>query len=357
MLKKKRSDRIVWLDMMITLLALELMAYFYYGIRVVATAGVCIAAALAAELVSLRLMRRRFTADDLSCTSDALITALMLPAAIDIKIPAIACIVSVTAAKNIFGGRRNMIFSPAAVAYIIMLTSWKGDLFSYTAPHTKTGIFEKASELVNSASYTYNHTGSFKASDFELLLGNFSGPVGAVSILLLIVSAFMLIFRKDVSWGAFLGTVFGTGFMAYLCPIYGSGADSVKYAFAMNMILFAAIYIVSDRRIAPESNYYAFFYGLFIALASYVITLTTGQENVIVIMSVLFTPVSLGLKNLQKMIESERLLENMEKANIEETVELSSDEGSESEESVIAADNDAFEETAIEEKEAVESGE
>lgn len=63
------------------------------------------------------------------------------------------------------------------------------------------------------------------------------------------------------------------------------------------------IYIISDKRIAPQREYYAFFYGLFIAVFSYIVLLTTAKENVIIIISVLFTPVALGLKNLEKKIE------------------------------------------------------
>lgn len=313
MLKKQKSERLIWLDITITLLALELMAYFYYGIRIVVTGAICVCAALIVEFVSVRLMGRKFTADDLSCTSDALILTLMLPATIDLKLPVIACVIAFAAGKNIFGGRANMIFSPAAVAYLIMLTSWRSDLLSYPEPHTKAGIFEKAGDLVNSASYTYNHTGSFKATDFEMLLGNFSGPIGAVSILLLLVSALILIFRRDISLGAFVGTIFGTAFFAYFCPISGTGLDSVKYILATNMTLFAAIYIVSDKRIAPRMNYYAFFYGMFIAIASYIVILTTGKENVIVIMSVLFTPFALGFKNLEKYIGNLHIKEQIEK--------------------------------------------
>lgn len=292
----------VWLDIIITLLSLELMAYFYYGVRALAVGGVCVAVSLAAELISLRLMHRRFTADDLSCTSDALIIALMLPASIDYKIPGIACVFTVIAAKNIFGGRKNMIFSPTAVAYIFMLTSWKSELLSYPLPHIKMGIFETAEALVDSASYTFNYTGSMSATDFEILLGSFSGPAGAVCILLLLVSAVILIFRKDISAGAFCGTILGAFLMAYLCPVAGSRIDSVKYVFVTNMLLFSAVYIISDLRTAPHKNYYAFFYGFFISVSSYVITITTGKENVIVIMSVLFTPVSLALKSLEKKI-------------------------------------------------------
>ena len=79
MLKKMKSERLVWLDVTITLLALELMAYFYYGVRSLAIAGLCVTVSLAADIISVRLMGMRFTADDLSCTSDALIIALMLP--------------------------------------------------------------------------------------------------------------------------------------------------------------------------------------------------------------------------------------------------------------------------------------
>ena len=123
MLKKVRKERHIWLDIMLTLLTLELMSYFYYGIRSVVLAAICITAASLAEIISIRLMDRKFSADDLTCTSDALIIALMFPAIIDYKIAAIACIFAIVVAKNVFGGRINMIFSPAAVAYVFVLTS------------------------------------------------------------------------------------------------------------------------------------------------------------------------------------------------------------------------------------------
>ena len=303
MLKKMKSERLVWLDVTITLLALELMAYFYYGVRSLAIAGLCVTVSLAADIISVRLMGRRFTADDLSCTSDALIIALMLPSVMSYKVAALASLFAVVVAKNIFGGRVNMIFSPAAAAYIFVLTSWGRDLLLFTAPHVKTGILGKPQELVNSASHVFNMTGRMEYTDFEIMLGNFSGAAGAVSILLLAVSALILMFRRDISAGAFIGTIAGTALFAYVAPIIPNRADSVRYSLVTNMVLFAAIYIVADRRIAPKRNYYAFFYGLFIGIVSYVIVLTTAKENAIVIVSVLFTPIALMFKNLEKRIE------------------------------------------------------
>lgn len=305
MLKKARKERLIWIDITITLLALELMAYFYYGIRSLALGGVCVAVSLLTEMISLRLMHKSFTADDLMCTSDALIISLMMPAVMDYKIAAIACVFAVTAAKNIFGGRKNMIFSPAAAAYVFMLASWGKKLLLYPEPHVRTGLFDTSDGLVSSASYVYNTTGKMNYTDFEILLGNFSGAAGSASILLLIVAAVILIFRRDISIGAFIGTIFGTGFLAYIMPVSASltAAESVKYSLVTNMVLFAAIYIISDKRIAPKREYYAFFYGLFIAFFSYIVLLTTAKENVIIIISVLFTPVALGFKNLEKRIE------------------------------------------------------
>lgn len=307
MQSKIKSDRLVWLDITITLLTLELMSYFYYGARSLALAVICITVSLIAEIISVRLMGRKFTADDLSCTSDALIIALILPAVIRYRIAALACLFAVIAAKNVFGGRTNMIFSPSAAAYIFVLTSWGRELLLYAEPHVRTGILERPQEFVNSASHTFNLTGKMNYTDFEILLGNFSGASGAVSILLLTVSALILMFRRDISAGAFIGTISGTALFAYLTPMVSDRFDSVRYSLITNMVLFAGIYIVSDLRIAPKKNYYAFFYGFFIGIVSYVIVLTTAKENAIVIVSVLFTPIALMFKNIEKKIELARI--------------------------------------------------
>lgn len=356
MLNKKRKERHIWIDIIITLLALELMAYFYYGMKALMLGGVCIAVSLAAELITLRLLHRKFTADDLTCTSDGLITALMMPAAISLRIPVIACVFAVIAAKNIFGGRHNMIFSPAAAAYLFVLTSWKDQLLSCPQPYDKMGIFEKAENVSYSASYIFNNTGKFSASDYEILLGSFAGPMGAVSILLLLVSAAVLIFRKDISIGAFAGTIFGTAFMAYVCPVISDRIASVKYVLVTNMILFAAIYIISDLRIAPQKNYYAFFYGLFIAVSAYIVMLTTGKENVIVIMSVLFTPLALAFRSLEKKIDTAAHLEALEAAEAENAAEaVTSETDAAASETENASVNEEENEVSAEEALSAES--
>lgn len=307
MQKKIKSQRFIWLDIMLTLVTLEVMQFFYYGIRAVALSFVCVAVLLIAEIISIRLMRNHFTADDLTCISDALIISLMIPVVTDFRIASVACVFAVVVAKNVFGGRKNMIFSPPAVAYVFMLTSWRGQILMHTEPHVHTGVFEKAGNLVSSASHAFNTTGKMNFTDFEILMGN---ATGLLSILLLAVSAVILLFRHDISAGAFIGTISGTVLLACLAPMCSDVYDSVKYTLSTNMVLFSAIYIISDKRTAPKRNYYAFFYGFFIAVLSYILVLTTAKENIIVIVSLLFTPVALGFKNLEKHIE---LLESGEK--------------------------------------------
>ena len=299
---------------MITLLALELMSFFYYGTRALFTAFLCVITAAVTEFVSIRAMRKKFTADDLTCTSDGLILSLMLPAFIDYKIAVLASIFMIVAGKCAFGGRRNMIFSPAAVGYVFILTSWSKELLSYPLPHEKCGIFDPPSELTESASHTFDLNGKLDLSDFELLLGNFSGPCGSVSVLLLVVAAVMLILRRDISAGAFFGAIFGTAIPAVIAPVCSSHFDSVRFSLVMNMVLFASIYIIADRRTAPHKDYYAFFYGFFIAAFAYIITITTAKENAAVIVTVLFTPVSLALRELERRIEHIRKNDVKERA-------------------------------------------
>ena len=91
-----------------------------------------------------------------------------------------------------------MIFSPAAVGYVFVLTSWGRQLLQYTEPYTKTGIFDHPTSVVKSASYIFNTTRVLSHTDFELLLGNFSGPSGAASVLLLCVAAIVLMMRRSM---------------------------------------------------------------------------------------------------------------------------------------------------------------
>ncbi|MDY3213989.1 MAG: RnfABCDGE type electron transport complex subunit D [Ruminococcus sp.] len=302
MLKKVKQERFVWMDIFITLLALEIMAYFYYGFRAVLIAGLCVTASFACEYLSLIAMRKKFTADNLSCINDGFIIALMMPATIDYKIPVLTCIFANIVGKNIFGGRKNMIFSPAAVGYLFALTSFGKQLLEYPNPFVKADIFNQSQKLVSSASHIFNTTGKLSISDYDIVMGNFSGPMGAVSILLLLISSVILLFRKDLSAGSFIGFFAGLMFMSAICPIGEGRIESAKYLLATNMTLFAGSFIISDVRIAPEKKHFSFFYGLFIALISYVLLLTSGQENIYITVAVIMTPAALALKQLEKKI-------------------------------------------------------
>lgn len=302
-INNNRSERYIWLDTLLTLLTLEIMAYFYYGLHSAALAVVCLVSSLAAEFVCLRLMNRPFTADDLTVTTDALIISMMLPAVFDYAPAAIGCVFAVAAAKNLFGGRTNMLFSPAAAAYVFLYTSWKGQVLLFQQPHDTVGIFGATDSLVNSASHVFNTTGKFNYSGFELIMGNFPGPSGSVCILLLLIAAVILLFRRDISVGTFIGTMIGYAVMSAISPCAETFGSSLKLSVCTNMVLFAAVYIVSDRRIAPQKNFYAVFYGFFVAVVAYVITATSAKENAIVIVSVLFTPIALGLRNLENKID------------------------------------------------------
>lgn len=303
MLKKAERERHTFPDMMLTLLVLVLMAFFYHGIHALMLAAVCAAFSLAAEMISVKFLGREFRYGDLMCITDGIILSLMMPASMAYRAAAAGSVFAVVCAKNVFGGRKNMIFSPAAAGYIFMLTSWKKDMLSFPETYAHTGFFADTEGLASSASHIYNTTGRMEHTGYEILMGSFSGPMGGVSILLLMIAAAVLILRKDISAGAFAGTIASTVLFAAIAAEHGTKMRTAAIAVAMNMVLFAAVYIVSDKRLAPRKAHFAFFYGFFTAAAAYILVLTMAKENAIVIVSVLMAPAALGFRTLEDKID------------------------------------------------------
>lgn len=313
---KKRT--LSWVDIIITLASLEVMAYFYYGVRTLIMAGLCMSVSFVCDWVAVWFMKKKYVPDDLMSLADGLAISLMMPASIDFRIPMISCAFAVLVGKNLFGGRKNIIFSPCAVGYLFALTSWGNKILMYPSPESRLQINAENAVLSHSLSYYFNNAGNISISDFDLLIGNFRGAMGTVSILLLIISAVVLVFRKAISAGAFTGIISGIIFMSCIVPLSESRFETLKYIISTNMLLFASIYIVSDKRVAPLNNYYAFFYGLFTAFTAYIIILTTAKENMLPAVSVIMTPVALIIKSIQLKADKYASEEKSEKGELNE---------------------------------------
>lgn len=298
MLNKSENRIKSFSDIMITLAALELMAFFYYGIRAVWLGVFCMAVSLAAEFAVVKLRRKKFAAEDFFCLTDGLIIALMLPASINLKIAAAACLFGIIIGKNIFGGRENMIFSPAAAAYVFVSVSWGRELLSYPKPYTKLGFFGKPDELVSSFTSTFNQSGKIEESLYEVLMGSFAGPMGTVCVLIIAVAAAVLLARRGISVFAFAGIMAASLVPALIFPYMGDINASAAGVFMTNMTLFAAVYIGSDKRIVPEKWYLALVYGIVLGAVSYGLLVQTGKENMIVPAAVMLAPLALWLRKL-----------------------------------------------------------
>ena len=106
--KKKRT--LSWIDIILTLASLEVMSYFYYGVRTLIMAGLCMAVSFVCDWIAVWFMKKKYVPDDLMSLADGLAIALMMPASVDFRIPMISCAFAVLVGKNLFGGRKNIIF-------------------------------------------------------------------------------------------------------------------------------------------------------------------------------------------------------------------------------------------------------
>lgn len=300
-----KSEKTVCLDLMMTLIAAAFMAYSYYGIRIVIICIICMASCFITDAVCIHLRGKKLAAEDICSPVTGMIIALMMPASVPYDILIITCIAAIIIGKQAFGGRKNLIFSPAATGFVFAALSWKSIILMYPKPYAQLTLDSEVSNtLFSSLSSVINSTSAVNVSDTDLMLGIFTGPIGATNLIVLIVCALVLIFRKSIAGMTTIGMLITVILCASVFRGDLSVKESVLYALIGNMTVFTAIYIISDIRIAPKSAPAQFTYGIINGAAAYFLLSYIHLENAAVYAAVILSPLAMAMDEYSLKIKS-----------------------------------------------------
>lgn len=244
-------------DVLIALLALCIFSAVYYGFRPVLLVLVGMLSAIVCETLCCLLMRRKPSVlDGTAAVTGGLIGAVMSPLS-PYWLPAAAAMFAILVVKMPFGGSGRNLFNPAAAGIAAVTLCFPARLFTYPDPgilaplplaNTVTGVITE-----NSSAALLSTGGDANFSWLSLLTGDFPGPIGATSVIVVLACAVYLFVRRSASpliTFSFLATC---ALGAALFPrVSGSWYDSILREVFSGYLLFGGIFLLNDPVTAPR---------------------------------------------------------------------------------------------------------
>ncbi len=229
------------------LAAVCMVSVFYYGIRAAAVMGLAAVTAVLTDFFCLFLQNKAYKAADLSNAAAAVIMTLMFPASIPYSIVLLSTVFAVTVGVHVFGSRGNYLFHPSAVGYLFALLCWKDEVLRFPPAGRMLSLFgNEGLSFQASLSSEFNTEGLLRTDLLDLLIGAVSSPMGTGCILLLFAILVILVCRRSISfWGVW-------GYIVGIAAVSVLGNVPVIPMCAVNMILFAAIFLAGDTAALPR---------------------------------------------------------------------------------------------------------
>ncbi len=263
------------------LLSLNVMAFYYYGLRAVIVTLISVGASLLTEYICCQIVKKRFRLADTSPIMSGMILALLMPASVPYKIVVFAGVFMIAVCKFAFGGNNNLIFSPAAVAYAFCALTWPNSVLRYPAP-VPFGSLSLSSDIpdVLVRSFTHNADVSLSSASYlDIIWGKLAGPMGTSCVLIILICAVSLYFFRDIPPSAFFGAVASNTLLFVLFPISATGWTAAMYSVVTGSFMFVLVFMACDLRFVPKREFAQVLYGILFSSVSFVLRKHCGFEN------------------------------------------------------------------------------
>lgn len=275
---------------LLMLLPPVIMATYYYGERALRMVALSAIAAVVTEYVGSIIVRRKATLADLNALTIGIMIPLLLPASSPLWLPLVGVVFAVAAVKLPFGNARTILFDPVSAAIAFLTVCSQAYMFRYpkigiiTSQNIVTEIqgFDEGVSLSSMLAHN-NSIGTNIVSVLDLVIGNFVGPMGATcgfAFIAIIIS--MFISRREELFAvlSFLGTA---AVYAFLFPRVLTGRFvSVMMELAGGMLIFAAIFLLTNPAIIPKTRVGKVFFGVFAGLLCMLIRSFGAMEEGVV---------------------------------------------------------------------------
>lgn len=260
------SSRSIFADVLVPLCLLTVIPFIYVGGRVAVTILTPIVTCVLAELVFCIFAKKQIPLSDMSAIITGFIIAMLLPVTVPLYVPVCASVFAICIVKMPFGGMGKNIFNPAAAGVAFSILCFSEEVFKYRDTKLISPLPFFGSEGITYASSPLSVIAEGKRPDIysaELLLGNFPGPLGTTTVLVIAACFLYMVMRRTISWHIPVCFVAASAFIAFCWPrIPGSRWESVLFELISGALVFCAVFVATEPVTSPKTKVGRVLYGI-----------------------------------------------------------------------------------------------
>ncbi len=296
-LRDKTDVPAIMRSVIIALLPALIGAIYFFGVRAIWITAASVAACLATEAIIQRLGKKPLTIWDGSAVVTGILLAFNLPSGVSWWIPVLGGIFAIGIGKMTFGGIGYNPLNPALLGRVFLLfsfpvqmtTTWQKptgfpglDAETTATPlnvlKESTGVINNPGNYsIDAVNAAMSRVADLNSSFVDLFIGNRSGCIGETSVLLLLIGAVYLMYKRYIGWKipfTYIATV------AVLSWIFGGfqGLFTGPWLFHIlsGGLILGAFFMATDMVTSPITFRGRILYGIGCGVLTVVIRLIGG---------------------------------------------------------------------------------
>ncbi len=244
--------------------ALLIPAFFLEGARPVVVSALCLTVCVITDWICCKIRRIDYDFKDYSVLFWGLSLSMLMPSCIPYIHVALGAVICVFVGKHIFGGRENVVFSPAAIAAAFLIICYPSEMLYFPKVGEKFPVFgDYNGVLVRDLDNALKLGNVPSQSILDILMGNVPGAIGSVSILVIAVCGICMMIRRNTSICALISGLVTVGALAFFFPrIDVSPVLSVFYELSSGYMLFGMVFMAAEPYILPKRRGARIIYGV-----------------------------------------------------------------------------------------------
>ncbi|MCM8833347.1 MAG: RnfABCDGE type electron transport complex subunit D [Candidatus Omnitrophica bacterium] len=254
----------------ISLLPATIGGIYFFGLYVLKVILVSIISCVFSEFLFQILLKKEIKILDGSAVVTGILFAFVLPPRIPLWLVMIGGFLAIFLVKELFGGLGFNIFNPALTARAILLASYPVEMTKFTKP------FDYNIDAITSPTPLFIIKEKMNIqlpSLWQMFIGNRSGCIGETSVLLLLLGAIFLLYKKVITWHIPISYILTVAILSLLTK------ENIGYQILGGGLILGAFFMATDYVTSPITKNGKIIFGIGCGMITFLIRKVGGYPE------------------------------------------------------------------------------